>query len=87
MIFAGQWSPHRFYPAHTIGTEGIEAHAILSRNQVFRELCLEQDEFFPTQETFKERVLCPLAKSQQDFVDFRAPFVIRNVVSNHITGG
>jgi hypothetical protein len=38
------------------------------------------------QKTFKERVLCPLAISQQDFMYFCTPLVAGNIIGNHITG-
>ena len=86
LIIAGQWATYCLNLAHTIGTEGIEPHTVLFFHQMFDELCLQQDKVFSTQKTFEERVLCPLSKTQKDFMDFRAPFIIRNIVGNHVTG-
>jgi hypothetical protein len=44
------------------------------------------DEVFATQETFKERVLCPLSETLEHFVDFGTPLIVGNIVSNHVTG-
>ena len=40
VIVARQWPTHRLYLAHTIGTQGIESHAVFSSHEVFGELCL-----------------------------------------------
>ena len=39
------------------------------------------------QEALKQRVVRPLAVSQEHFVDFRAPFVIGNIIGNDIARG
>jgi hypothetical protein len=51
---------------------------------VLRQLCLQEDHILSGQEALEQRVLCPLAISQQDFVHFGAPFVIRNIIGNDI---
>ena len=38
------------------------------------------------QETFEERVLRPLSKTQKYFVDFSTSLIIRNIISNDVTG-
>jgi len=41
---------------------------------------------FSGQETLKERILRPLAVSEQDFMHLSAPSIIRDVVGDDVTG-
>jgi hypothetical protein len=48
------------------------------------EAVVEGDKFFFIEETFKEAVLCPLTKSTKGFVEFGAPAVVGDVVSDQV---
>ena len=67
--------------------ERIETHAVLSRNQMLRQLRLEKEQLLSGQKAFKQRILCPLAVAQEDFMHFRAPLVIGNIIGDDIAGG
>src|SRR6266568_1279255 len=85
--FPGQWPPNGLDLTYTIGTQRIEAHTDLFGDQVLCQLGLQEDQFLPGQETLKERILRPCPVSQQDLMHFGAPFIIRNVVGDGVTGG
>jgi hypothetical protein len=84
-IVTWHWPTNRLYFAHTIRAEGIEVHAVLFHYQMPGKLVLEQDEIMPAQKTFKERILRPLSKPQEHFMNFGASLVVGNIISNHIT--
>ncbi len=81
----GWWrSAHRFDPAHTIGTQRVEPDTILRGYQVLLQPGLQQQKLLSGQEAFKQGILRPLAVAQQELVDFRAPLVISNIISDHV---
>ena len=67
---------HCFHSPHTFGTQRIEPYTILRRYQVLRQLCLQECQVLSAQEAFKQRILCPSAISQQEFMHLRASLII-----------
>src|SRR5207244_2599667 len=59
--------PDRFDFLHTGRAQGIQTHSVLDREEMFIQLCLQEDDLLSAQKTLEERLLPPLAKAYRSF--------------------
>ena len=81
------WPPDRLYFLHTVRAQGVKTHAVLCVDEVFANLCLQEDHILSREKALEQRVLCPLAESHQDVMHFCSPAVIGDVVRDDVAGG
>ncbi len=67
-----------------IGTKSVKTNTVLGVIDVTRHLTLELNQILAGNITFKERVLRPVAKASEDFVNPGSPTIIRNVVGDDV---
>ncbi len=79
-----RWAADRFDFVDAIGTEWVKTNTVLGVIDVTRHLTLELNQLLAGNVTFKERVLRPVAKASEDFVNPGSPTIVRNVVGDDV---
>ena len=69
------------------GADVVDTDVVLFFIEDRFQAMLQADQFFFVEETFKEAVLGPLAKTAQGLVDFGATFVVGYIVGDEVEGG
>src|SRR5258708_11159611 len=83
-IFVRRQTPDGFNLFYAVHTERVKAYTILRLFQVLCQFCFELHQLLFGEKTLEEPVLCPCPKTCKDFVNLRAPPVIRYIIRNHV---